>query len=106
MYRTCSQSTLGTSLIALPTDIAEMLNTQIGAKLSWNGQYQLDCSTVPNLPDLTFYFGGKPFPLSSSDYVLNLQSTCISSFTGMDTNLPGGDLWILGKSYPSFATLS
>lgn len=89
---------LGTSLIVLPTDIAEMLNTQIGAKRSWNGQYQLDCSKVPALPDLTFYFGGKPYALKSTDYVLNLQGTCISSFTGMDLNLPGGSLWILGRS--------
>lgn len=88
---------LGTSLIALPTDIAEMLNTQIGAKRSWNGQYQVDCSKVPSLPNLSFYFGGRPYTLESTDYILNLQGTCISSFTGMDLNLPGGQLWIIGK---------
>ena len=87
----------GTSLIVLPTDIAEMLNTQIGAKKSWNGQYQLDCSIVPDLPTLTFYFGDKAYPLEGSDYVLEVQGTCISSFTGMDINLPGGSLWIVGK---------
>jgi len=87
---------LGTSLIALPTDIAEMLNTQIGATRSWNGQYQVDCAKVPTLPKLTFYFGGKPYALKGSDYVLDVQGTCISSFTGMDINLPGGSLWIIG----------
>jgi len=35
----------GTSLIVLPTDLAEMLNAQIGAKKSWNGQYQVDCQS-------------------------------------------------------------
>jgi saccharopepsin len=91
------QATLiGTSLIALPTDIAEMLNAQIGAKKSWNGQYTVECSKVPELPDITFYFGDKPYPLSGSDYILQVQSTCISSFTGMDINLPGGSLWIIG----------
>jgi len=86
---------IGTSLIVLPVDIAEMLNTQIGAKKSWNGQYMVDCSKVPDLPELSFYFNGKPYPLKGSDYVLEVQGTCISSFTPM--NLPGG-LWIIGMS--------
>lgn len=90
----------GTSLIALPTDIAEMLNTQIGAKKSWNGQYQVDCARVPDLPELSFYFGGKPFPLKGTDYILNVQGTCISAFQGMDLNLPGGgSIWIVGDAF-------
>lgn len=88
---------LGTSLIAVPTDVAEMLNTQIGAKRSWTGQYTVECSTVPSLPDLTFYFDGKPYPLGSSDYILDIGGTCISAFTGLDINVPGGSLWIIGK---------
>ncbi|KAH9999857.1 Asp-domain-containing protein [Russula vinacea] len=86
----------GTSLIVLPTDIAEMLNAQIGAKKSWNGQYIVDCSKVPNLPDLSLYFDGKAYPLKGSDYVLEVQGTCISSFTPMD--IPGG-LWIIGDVF-------
>jgi saccharopepsin len=89
----------GTSLIVLPTDIAEMLNTQIGAKKSWNGQYQVDCAKVPSLPDLSFYFGGKPYPLKGTDYILEVQGTCISAFTGMDINLPGGNLWVIGDAF-------
>lgn len=73
-----------------------MLNTQIGATKSWNGQYQVDCAKVPSLPDLSFYFGGKPYPIKATDYILEVQGTCISSFTGMDINLPGGSLWIVG----------
>ncbi|KAL5530021.1 APR1 [Sanghuangporus sanghuang] len=89
----------GTSLIALPTDVADMLNAQIGAEKSWNGQYTVDCSKVPNLPDFTFYFNGQPYPLKGSDYILEVQGTCISSFTGMDINLPGGALWIVGDVF-------
>ncbi|KAI1795232.1 endopeptidase [Ganoderma leucocontextum] len=90
----------GTSLIALPTDMAEMLNTQIGAKKSWNGQYTVDCSKVPSLPDLTFTFGGQPYVLKGTDYVLEVQGTCMSSFTGLDINLPGGgSLWIIGDVF-------
>ena len=84
-------------MIVLPSDIAEMLNTQIGAKKSWNGQYQIDCAKVSSLPTLSFYFDGKPYPLEGKDYILEVQGTCISSFTGMDINLPGGPLWIVGK---------
>jgi len=74
-----------------------MLNTQIGAKKSWNGQYQVDCAKVPTLPEFSFYFGGRPYPLKGSDYILEVQGTCISAFTGLDINLPdGGALWIVG----------
>ncbi|TFK75870.1 aspartic peptidase A1 [Pluteus cervinus] len=89
----------GTSLIAVPTDVAEMLNAQIGAKKSWNGQYTVDCAKVPSLPELSFYFGDNVYPLQGSDYILEVQGTCISAFTGMDINLPGGSLWIIGDVF-------
>ncbi|PFH52760.1 hypothetical protein AMATHDRAFT_1807 [Amanita thiersii Skay4041] len=89
----------GTSLIALPSDMAEMLNTQIGAKKSWTGQYQVDCAKVPQLPDLSFYFGGKPYTLKGTDYILEVQGTCISAFMGLDINLPWGSLWIIGDVF-------
>jgi len=90
----------GTSLIALPTDIAEMLNTQIGAKKSWNGQYTIDCSKVPDLPDLTLYLGGKPYPLKATDYILNVQGSCLSAFTPLDINLPdGSSIWVIGDVF-------
>jgi len=89
----------GTSLIALPTDVAEMINSQIGAKRSWNGQYTVPCEKVSGLPELSFYFGGKPYPLKGTDYILQVQGTCISSFTGMDINLPYGSLWIIGDVF-------
>lgn len=91
-------SIIGTSLIALPSDMAEMLNVEIGARKSWNGQYTVDCKTVPNLPDLTLHLGSKPYVLKSTDYILNVQSTCVSAFTGLDINLPnGGSIWIIGE---------
>jgi len=95
----------GTSLIALPTDIAEMLNTQIGAKKSWNGQYTVDCNTVPSLPDLTLYLDGKPYPIKATDYILNVQGSCLSSFTPMDINLPdGSQIWVVGECLRSHGT--
>ncbi|THH06796.1 hypothetical protein EW145_g3844 [Phellinidium pouzarii] len=89
----------GTSLIALPTDVAEMINAQIGATKSWNGQYTVDCSKVPELPDFTLWFNGNAYPLKGSDYILEVQGTCISAFTGLDINLPGGALWIIGDVF-------
>jgi saccharopepsin len=78
--------------------MAEMINAQIGAKRGWNGQYTVECSTVPNLPDLTLYFDGKPYVLKGTDYILEVQGTCISAFTGLD--MPNGlNLWIVGTSH-------
>ena len=88
----------GTSLLAVPTDTAELLNSAIGAKKSWNGQYTVDCATVPKLPDLTFYFGGKAFPIKSTDYILEVQGTCMSGFTALDMK-GHGELWIIGGCF-------
>ena len=100
--------------MSFPTTVVFVLSNvlgRIGAKRSWNGQYTLPCDKVPSLPELTFYFGGKPYPLQGSDYVLNAGGTCISAFTGMDISLPGGELWIVGtyssllSSKPCFYSL-
>ncbi|KAK7060618.1 aspartic proteinase precursor [Paramarasmius palmivorus] len=89
----------GTSLIVLPVEFADILNAEIGAEKGWNGQYTVDCSKVPSLPDLTFYFGGKPFPISGTDYILEVQGTCISAFQGIDMPPSIGPLWILGDVF-------
>lgn len=73
----------GTSLIALPSDIAEIINKEIGATKSWNGQYTVPCDKVAELPDIAFTFSGKKYGLSAKDYILQVQGTCISSFTGL-----------------------
>ncbi|GAA6062852.1 hypothetical protein JCM10212_006105 [Sporobolomyces blumeae] len=89
----------GTSLIALPTDLSEIINRDIGAKKSWNGQYTVECDTIPSLPDLTLYFGGKPYTITAEDYILNAGGTCISSFTGIDIPAPVGPIWIVGDTF-------
>jgi saccharopepsin len=82
-----SELMTGTSLIALPTDTAEIINAEIGATKSWSGQYTVDCSRIPELPDLTFNFGGKEFTITGEDYILQVQGTCVSAFTGLDVSL-------------------
>ncbi|RYP32628.1 hypothetical protein DL767_005133 [Monosporascus sp. MG133] len=89
----------GTSLIALPSDLAELLNKEIGAKKSYNGQYTIECSARDKLPDVTFTLSGYDFAISSYDYILEVQGSCISTFMGMDFPAPVGPLAILGDAF-------
>ena len=73
----------GTSLIAVPTDLAEMINSQIGATKSWNGQYTVDCGKVASLPSMSFVLAGKNFTIGPTDYTLNVQGSCISAIMGI-----------------------
>lgn len=73
----------GTSLIALPSTLAELLNKEIGAKKSFNGQYTVDCKKRDELPDMTFTLTGHNFTIGPYDYILEVQGSCISSFFGM-----------------------
>lgn len=90
----------GTSLITGPSKELERLNTELGAIPAEAGEYLFDCDGLDSLPDITFKIGGRPFALSSKDYVVKVnaqgQTVCMSGFTGMD--LPGG-LWILGDVF-------
>ncbi|KAJ1735946.1 aspartic proteinase precursor [Coemansia biformis] len=89
----------GSSLLVLPTMLADMLNKKIGAKKNFAGQYTLDCATVPSLPPFTLKFGGVKYALSAEDYVLNVQGQCISGFMGMDIPEPLGPIWIIGDVF-------
>ncbi|KAI9676928.1 MAG: Vacuolar protease A [Caeruleum heppii] len=89
----------GTSLIALPSTLAELLNKEIGAKKSYNGQYTVDCKQRDKLPDLTFTLTGHNFTITPYDYILEVQGSCISSFMGMDFPEPVGPLAILGDAF-------
>ncbi|KAK0673667.1 aspartic peptidase domain-containing protein [Cercophora samala] len=89
----------GTSLIALPSQLAEMLNAQIGAKKGYTGQYTVDCAKRDSMKDVTFNLAGYNFTLGPYDYVLEAGSSCISSFFPMDMPEPVGPLAILGDSF-------
>lgn len=86
----------GTSLIALPSTIAELLNKQMGAKKGYNGQYTVECDKRDSLPDMSFQLSGYNFTIGPHDYILEVQGSCISSFMGMDFPEPVGPLAILG----------
>ncbi|KAJ6096186.1 hypothetical protein N7486_006932 [Penicillium sp. IBT 16267x] len=89
----------GTSLIALPSTLAELLNKEIGATKGFTGQYSVECDTVDSLPDLTFTLSGHDFTIGPHDYILEVQGSCISSFMGMDFPEPVGPLAILGDAF-------
>jgi len=89
----------GTSLIALPSTLAELLNKEMGAKKGYNGQYTVDCAKRDSLPDMTFTLTGHNFTITAYDYILEVQGSCISSFMGMDFPEPVGPLAILGDAF-------
>lgn len=89
----------GTSLIALPSGLAEILNAKIGATKGWSGQYSIECSTRDSLPDLTFNFSGYNFTITPYDYTLEVSGSCISAFTPMDFPAPIGPLAIVGDAF-------
>ncbi|OLY85139.1 Vacuolar protease A [Smittium mucronatum] len=99
LYNTGAAIDTGTSLIACPSVIADMINEKIGATKNFAGQYMVDCAKVPSLPDFSMTFAGKEFVLKASDYILNVQGQCMSGFMGLDIPEPLGPIWVVGDVF-------
>jgi hypothetical protein len=91
----------GTSLLAGPTADIKAIASQLGATASFLNPnvFTLDCSTLSSLPTINVKFGGKTFPLSGSQYVIQDQGECLLGLTGIDVPAPRGPLWILGDVF-------
>jgi hypothetical protein len=90
----------GTSLLAGPSKEVDALAVALGAKPFFNGEYTIDCSLLPTLPVITVMLNGNPFPLAGTDYVLQIQTTCLFAMVGIDIpQQDGGPLWILGDVF-------
>ncbi|KAJ2798223.1 aspartic proteinase precursor [Coemansia helicoidea] len=86
----------GSSMLAMPAGVARMLNNEINARRNSDGQYTVDCATVPSLPSLSLTFGGVKYTLDAKDYVLNVEGQCISGF--VDT-LNSDQKWLIGDTF-------
>jgi hypothetical protein len=96
----------GTSLIALPTDLARTINKQLGCFMMLNQcQWLVGCPDFDTLPSVSFHLGGHEYVLEGKDYVLKITqegvSQCVSGFMGMDMPPPTGPLVILGDVFLS-----
>lgn len=89
----------GTSLNALPSTLAELLNKEIGATKGYGGQYTVECDKRDSLPDLTFTLSGHNFSIGPYEYILDVQGSCISTILGLDFPEPTGPLAILGDAF-------
>ncbi|KAJ2775024.1 aspartic proteinase precursor [Coemansia nantahalensis] len=99
MGRTGAAIDTTSSMLVMPTMVANYLNEKIGAKQDFAGRYTVDCATVPSLPSLSLTFGGVKYILDAKDYVLNVEGECISGFTGMDIPEPLGPIWTIGDMF-------
>lgn len=89
----------GTSLIAGPVKDVDDIAQRVGAQKEFSGMYTISCDAVPNLPDITLYFAGKPFTMRPQEYVLSAQGLCVLGFIGLDIPAPAGPLWIVGDVF-------
>mmetsp|Transcript_38533 Transcript_38533/g.81773 ORF Transcript_38533/g.81773 Transcript_38533/m.81773 type:complete len:427 (+) Transcript_38533:169-1449(+) len=81
----------GTSLLAAPTEVVEMMLDQL--------QIADDCSNLESLPKLEFIVAGQKLPIGPEDYVRQHDGSCSLGFMSMDIPPPKGPLFIFGDPF-------
>ncbi|XP_006868446.1 PREDICTED: napsin-A [Chrysochloris asiatica] len=93
----------GTSLITGPTEEIRALNSAIGGIPLFTGQYMIECSKIPTLPQVSFLLGSVWFNLTAQDYIIQIVKLgtrfCLSGFQALDVPPPMGPFWILGDVF-------
>ncbi|XGW23357.1 hypothetical protein V3C99_005527, partial [Haemonchus contortus] len=85
----------GTSLIAGPPTLVQKIQQAIGADASGS----IDCSTISNLPPITFVIGGAQLVMTAQSYVIKYtDGTCTSGFQEFP-ELAAENSWILGDTF-------
>jgi len=92
-------SDTGTSLLAGPQASVDAIGQALGATYNADQQlYQVDCSKVSSLPDITFMIGGVAYAVGQKNYMIQADpSTClvgISYFSDPDLSWIFGDVFI------------
>lgn len=95
----------GTSTIFGPPEAISAINERLGATLSLDGLYMMECERAKSLPPILFHLGnssaaGNAFRLDPSDYIIRTNRGCVSSFMPISMHSDNGaELWILGDSF-------
>ncbi|KAK7198894.1 Eukaryotic aspartyl protease/Xylanase inhibitor C-terminal [Novymonas esmeraldas] len=90
----------GTSMMTVPKAIHPTIMAMLNAKAVANGQYSVECSSVPSLPHIALTIGGKDWILTGADYIIgDMKSTCIVGIMGLDLPGPIGPAFILGDVF-------
>lgn len=89
----------GTSVIVGPSKVVDDMTKGFGP----GKEKQVDCNTLPSLPNLEFKFGNDSYVLKPEDYILQVQelgqTICIVGIMGMDLPPQLGEAFIIGDSF-------
>ena len=95
----------GTSLLAMPSRIADEMNQRIGASKEPQSHLSVvDCDSVASMSDVVLHINGVAHTLKPEDYIIRFQNQCVSGFMGFD--FPDMDVWILGNVFLRVVCLS
>jgi hypothetical protein len=90
----------GTSLLVGPKSEVKAIAKKVGARCSFfTGQCTVSCDKRSSMPTIDIVLGGRSFPLTPEQYVLDVEGQCLLGMIGMDIPAPAGPLWILGDVF-------
>ena len=81
----------GTSLLAGPVSDIAAFAKQVGATPLIEGEYTVDCTKIPSMPDMVITVDGVSFTLTAKDYVLNIDGLGAGAW-GRSSAAGGGPL--------------
>lgn len=64
-------------MIAGPSDVVTAINKALGGTPIVGGEYMIDCSTLPKLPNIGFMIGGVEFDLTPDQYVMKVNNSSL-----------------------------